>query len=81
MPTTYIDGYKCRFYSSDVHEPPHVHVIRDNNEAKLWLDPVEVEYNRGYNQAELNRIVKLITENRTLLLERWNEHFKRTGYF
>ena len=75
MPTTLIEGYKCRFYSSDVYEPPHVHVLRGDREAKIWLNPIEVSYNRGYNQTELNRIVRLMTENRQLLLERWNEHF------
>jgi hypothetical protein len=50
MPTISIAGYKFRFYSSDVHEPPHVHVIHDDNEAKIWLDPVQMEYNRGFNR-------------------------------
>lgn len=34
MPTITIEGYKFRFYSSDINEPPHVHVIRDDNVAK-----------------------------------------------
>lgn len=37
MPTILIDGYKFRFYSSDIDEPPHVHVIRDDKVAKIWL--------------------------------------------
>ncbi|MBZ0109031.1 MAG: DUF4160 domain-containing protein [Candidatus Scalindua rubra] len=37
MPTIEISGYKFRFYSSDLTEPPHMHVIRDGNEAKDWL--------------------------------------------
>jgi len=77
MPTTFIAGYRFRFYSSDVHEPPHVHVIRGGNEAKVWLEPVELEYNRGYNRAELNRVIRLTEENRELLLRNWNEHFDR----
>ncbi len=77
MPTIFIAGYKFRFYSSDVHEPPHVHVIHDDNEAKIWLDPIQLEYNRGYNRAELNRVLKLTERNQTRLLEAWNEHFDR----
>jgi hypothetical protein len=49
MPTIFIAGYKFRFYSSGVNEPPHVHVIHDDNEAKIWLEPVQLEYHRGYN--------------------------------
>ena len=77
MPTTFIKGYKFRFYSSDISEPPHMHVIRGEKEAKIWLQPVVVEYNRGYNVPELNRILKLTRQNQTKLLEVWNEHFSQ----
>ena len=77
MPTVFIAGYKFRFYSSDVHEPPHVHVIHDDNEAKIWLDPIQLEYNRGYNRAELNRVLKLTEQNQPRLLEAWHEYFDR----
>ncbi len=77
MPTTFIDGYKFRFYSSDIYEPPHVHVIHGENEAKIWLQPVAVEYNRGYNQAELNRILRLTRQHQNKLLETWNDHFSQ----
>jgi len=33
MPTIFIDGYKFRFYSSDINEPIHAHVIRGDNVA------------------------------------------------
>ena len=77
MPTIFIEGYKFRFYSSDINEPPHVHVIRDNNVAKIWLQPVVVEYNHGYNQPTLNRILKLTRQNQDKLLEAWNDHFSQ----
>jgi hypothetical protein len=54
MPTIFIEGYKFRFYSSDVNEPPHIHVIQAERVAKIWLNSLEVEYNRGYNKTELN---------------------------
>jgi hypothetical protein len=77
MPTIIIEGYKFRFYSSDINEPPHVHVIRDNNVAKIWLQPVVVEYNHGYNQPTLNRILKLTRQNQDRLLEAWNVYFSQ----
>lgn len=77
MPTIFIGGYKFRFYSSDVNEPPHVHVIKAENVAKIWLQPVELETNRGYNRSEMNRVLNLTEENRAELLEAWNEHFDR----
>lgn len=77
MPTILIEGYKFRFYSSDVHEPPHVHVLQGENEAKIWLQPVVVEYNRGYNPSELNRVLRLTRQNQGKLLEAWNAHFSQ----
>lgn len=75
MPTIIIDGYKFRFYSSDINEPPHVHVLSGEDEAKIWLQPVVIEYNRGYNQRELNRVLKLTRQNQDRFLEAWNAHF------
>lgn len=75
MPTVQIERYKFRFYSSDVGEPPHMHVLDGDNEAKIWLQPVRVEYNRGYNSAELNYILRLTRRNQTRLVQAWNEYF------
>ena len=77
MPTIFIEGYKFRFYSSDVHEPPHVHVLHAEKVAKIWLDPIQIATNRRYNRAELNRVLKLTQDNRIRLLEAWHEHFDR----
>lgn len=75
MPTIEIEGYKFRFYSTDRYEPPHMHVFKGEKEAKIWLEPVEVQANYGYNNSELNRIVKLTRKHRSRLLEVWNAHF------
>ena len=77
MPTIKIERYKFRFYSSDAGEPPHVHVIDGDKVAKIWLQPVSTEYNRGYNRTELNYILKLTSANQARLLENWNEYFNR----
>jgi hypothetical protein len=57
MPTILIEGYKFRFYSSDLNEPPHVHVLREDYEAMVWLQPVVLQHNHGCGQIELNRIL------------------------
>ena len=34
-----VNGYKFFFYEADlVNEPPHVHITKDGNEAKFWLN-------------------------------------------
>jgi hypothetical protein len=77
MPTIQIERYKFRFYSSDINEPPHAHVIDGDKVSKIWLQPVSLQYNRGYNGAELNYILKLTRQNQARLLEKWNEYFNR----
>jgi hypothetical protein len=75
VPTVVIEDYKFRFYSSDGLEPPHVHVLRDDNEAKIWLLPVALQHNHGYSVRELDRILRLTRQNQARLLEVWNAYF------
>jgi len=75
MPFIIIDGYRIGFYSSDRVEPPHVHVLRGGNEAKIWLSPVELEHNYGYNTRELAQLLDLVRRHQAQLLEMWHEHF------
>lgn len=75
MPTIIIDGYKFRFYSSDFLEPPHIHIIKDRKVAKIWLNPIQVAYNRGYNQPTLNKLIKLTETHQIQLLEAWRAYF------
>jgi len=77
VPTIFINGYKFRFYSSDIYEPPHMHVIRENKEAKIWLQPVQIEHNHGYRDHELSRILKLTQKNLAKLRETWNDYFSQ----
>lgn len=76
MPTILREGpFRFFFYAGDGGEPPHVHVERDEAEAKFWLDPIRLERSRGFRSNELNRIRELIQEHRQQLLESWNEFF------
>ena len=62
------------FYSFDCAEPTHVHVRRERNEAKFWLQPVVVAWNRGFSPRELNEIRRVIIEHEALIIEAWDEH-------
>ncbi len=76
MPTVLRNGpYRFFFYAGDRDEPPHVHVERDDCEAKLWLDPVRLQWSSGFSAREINRIEKIVLEHQQFLLERWNEFF------
>lgn len=56
-------------------EPPHSHVQRDDAEAKFWLSPVRLAWNRGFSGAELRRIERITEEKEPQLMEGWNEYF------
>jgi hypothetical protein len=54
MPTVLRSGpYRFFFYAGDRLEPPHVHVERDRNNAKFWLEPVNFESSTGFGRSEL----------------------------
>ncbi len=76
MPTVRrIGPYRFFFYAGDREEPPHMHVERDDNVAKFWLDPVRLQNSGGFRRTEINRIQRLVEENREDLLRSWNEYF------
>ena len=43
-----IGPYRFHFFANERGEPRHVHVERDDSEAKFWLDPVELAANEGF---------------------------------
>lgn len=80
MPTVLrIDGYRFYFYSHEPNEPPHVHVDRAGNSAKVWLEPVSLARNMGFRPRELSSILRQVETHRTQLLESWNDFFGAQG--
>ena len=76
MPTVLrIGPFRLFFFSNEGLEPAHIHVKAGGDEAKFWLDPVQLVANYGFNGHQLRRIQRLVEEHRDELLEAWNEHF------
>jgi hypothetical protein len=76
MPTVLIDGpFSFVFFSSDRGEPAHIHVKRDRQIAKFWLDPISLAKNRGFKEHELNQIARLVVKHQQTLTEAWHEYF------
>jgi len=75
MPTILYSGpYRFFFYSLDCREPPHVHVERDENVAKIWLTPIRIQTTGGFKRSEINRILRLAEEKIEELMRGWHEH-------
>jgi hypothetical protein len=62
-----------RIYPKD-HNPPHVHVIGPDAEAKFRLDNLECFFCRGFSQKALRQMKAFLKERKTLLMETWNEY-------
>ena len=76
MPTVLrIGPYRFFFYAGDREEAPHVHVERDDNVAKFWLDPLRLQRSGGFSRREIGRLQKLLSASRLRLLEAWNDYF------
>ncbi|HIJ36316.1 MAG TPA: DUF4160 domain-containing protein [Deltaproteobacteria bacterium] len=68
------DGYKFFFYSNE-HGPVHVHVRYGGGEAVFDVEElVELRESQGFKMSELSKALKLTSENRNLILEKWYEH-------
>jgi hypothetical protein len=52
-----------------------VHVDRDDQSAKFWLDPLALARNLGFSPVELRRIQRLLKEQQEALLEKWHARF------
>lgn len=78
MPTILrIGPYRFFFFSEESGEPVHVHVIREQTQAKFWVCPtVQVAVNEGFAQHELRKILRLVKANKELIEHEWNNRKK-----
>lgn len=70
-----IGRYSFFFFSNEGNEPAHIHVRAAGDEAKFWLDPVQLAANYGFNAREINEVEHLVLTHREQLFEAWHEHF------
>jgi hypothetical protein len=78
MPTVFFKfGYRFYFVSYDCNEPAHIHVGDDKKQiCKYWLRSGKAVFadQSGFNKVELSKIEKVISENYSLLINKFNEH-------
>lgn len=76
MPTILRKGpYRFFFYAGDRDEPIHVHIERDDNVAKFWLEPVRLHSSGGFSRIEIRRIHQLVAGHAKELKEAWDAYF------
>ena len=65
-------GYAVFFYMYDLEEQIHVHVRSSRKEAKYWLNPLALAWNKGFREHELNQIEQILHRNHDRIVTFWN---------
>ena len=75
MPTLFqIFGLRFYFYSLE-HTPIHVHVQKEDSEAKIEVSPdMKVIYNHGLKPQDLKRAVAVAELYRDEIISKWEEY-------
>ena len=79
MPTVFrYRGFRFFFYANEgsPREPAHIHVEKQDMEAKFWLRPeVGLAYNDGYDARVLRELTGIVQKNRDRMERAWNDFF------
>jgi len=75
-----VKGYRFWFYEADLDEPAHVHVGKEGQEAKYWLDPVGVARAGRFKPVDLREIERVIKENLDFLLSAWEKEQNKRAH-
>lgn len=68
------DGYTFKIFSNE-EERRHIHVIKVENEAKFWLEPViELVENYGFNSKEVKKITQIVEQYGNEFRKQFDEH-------
>jgi hypothetical protein len=62
-----------RIYAKD-HNPPHVHVVGPDAEAKIRLSDSRCIYSEGFSARALHRIEAFVKQHNQLLIEAWHDY-------
>jgi hypothetical protein len=66
VPTWLIErGFRSGIFAVDCLEAVHVHVVGYGGIAKLWLGPIRVAREHGYDRYQLSEMVRMARGTRT----------------
>ena len=75
MPTLLkLNGFKFFFYSNE-HEPKHIHIMKNDEFAKINLENLEVLFS-SFKSKDLAFVLKVIKEHKNEFERTWDEYFK-----
>ncbi len=69
-------GFEFKIYSRE-EDRSHIHILKDGNKAKFWLEPVvELAENKGFKEHELSKIEKIIKQNEEDFKSKFSKHLR-----
>ena len=76
MPIVFRDrDFHFNSNEDDPREPPHVHGVGPEGDAKFWLFPdISVAYDRGFSARTQSELIKIIEARRDEIERAWNDH-------
>ena len=80
MPTVLREsGFSFKIYTAD-HKPMHVHARYQGSEVLINLgsatESVSVRENRGLNEVQIRRAMRIASENQRFFIARWREIYE-----
>lgn len=69
------NGYRFYFFSNEGQEPPHVHVDKIGNTAKIWLNTVSVASYYSFSDYALREICAKVEARQEEFLAAWENYF------
>jgi len=75
-----VKGYRFWFYEADLDEPAHIHVGKEDVEAKYWLTPVAVARAGRFRPVDLREIERIIEDNLDFLLCAWEREQNKRAH-
>ncbi len=66
-----MEGPQVPFLLEEIGEPPHIHVLKDHKQLKVWLSDVPPAKNVGFAPHEVNDILAVVAEYQEKFLEAW----------
>ncbi len=75
MPTIFeIFGLRFFFFSDD-HAPIHVHVVKEDYDAKIEIEPeIRLVYNHGLKAKDLKRAMMLVEMYKDDIIDVWKRY-------
>lgn len=71
-----LNGFSFSIFSNEENRM-HIHVFKDDCEAKFWLEPqVELDYNNGFKAKELKLITSIVNDNEEQFKEKYRKHVR-----